>query len=249
MLQGPPGTGKSQTITNIIAECLAMGKKVLFVSEKASALEVVYRRLKEANLSDFCLPLHSYKVNKKDVLRKLGEVLNLKKEVSLLGEAALAQDLYQLDVLKSRLNAYSQSLFTVVEPLHKTVYQVNRLLATLVSQKDIMFSLDDVLQITPQQYSEALALLKRFADTLSGLQRNTRHNPWRGVSVSFLSHELRHDIQAHLGRLIPQVQMLQKTVQGIERTLLLSVPASWTNLKRMELVLEEAQRTFRVPAF
>lgn len=34
VLQGPPGTGKSQTITNIIAECLADGKKVLFVSEK-----------------------------------------------------------------------------------------------------------------------------------------------------------------------------------------------------------------------
>ena len=34
ILQGPPGTGKSQTITNIIAEALAGGKKVLFVSEK-----------------------------------------------------------------------------------------------------------------------------------------------------------------------------------------------------------------------
>ena len=27
VLQGPPGTGKSQTITNIIAECLSDGKK------------------------------------------------------------------------------------------------------------------------------------------------------------------------------------------------------------------------------
>src|SRR4051794_38695388 len=31
VLQGPPGTGKSQTITNIIAECVAAGKRVLFV--------------------------------------------------------------------------------------------------------------------------------------------------------------------------------------------------------------------------
>ena len=35
---GPPGTGKSQTITNVIAECLADGKRVLFVSEKLAAL-------------------------------------------------------------------------------------------------------------------------------------------------------------------------------------------------------------------
>ena len=41
VLQGPPGTGKSQTITNIIAESLANGKKVLFVSEKMAALSVV----------------------------------------------------------------------------------------------------------------------------------------------------------------------------------------------------------------
>ena len=77
VLQGPPGTGKSQTITNIIAECLADGKKVLFVSEKMAALEVVHKRLKDAGLADFCLILHSYKANKKDTLAQLGSVLNL----------------------------------------------------------------------------------------------------------------------------------------------------------------------------
>ncbi|HBF32941.1 TPA: DNA helicase, partial [Candidatus Sumerlaeota bacterium] len=41
VLQGPPGTGKSQTITNLIAHCLATGKTVLFVSEKMAALNVV----------------------------------------------------------------------------------------------------------------------------------------------------------------------------------------------------------------
>ena len=58
VLQGPPGTGKSQTITNIIAECLGDGKKVLFVSEKLAALSVVYDKLKQAGLSEFCLELH-----------------------------------------------------------------------------------------------------------------------------------------------------------------------------------------------
>ena len=53
VLQGPPGTGKSQTITNIISEALAEGKKVLFVSEKKAALQVVYKRLSIAGLSDF----------------------------------------------------------------------------------------------------------------------------------------------------------------------------------------------------
>lgn len=72
VLEGPPGTGKSQTIANIIAHNMAVGKKVLFVSEKMAALEVVYKRLCDKGLGDFCLELHSNKANKKDVLNQLG---------------------------------------------------------------------------------------------------------------------------------------------------------------------------------
>jgi RecA/RadA recombinase len=50
VLEGPPGTGKSQTITNLIAQALANGKRVLFVAEKRAALEVVQRRLAEVGL-------------------------------------------------------------------------------------------------------------------------------------------------------------------------------------------------------
>src|SRR5690606_16525046 len=75
VLQGPPGTGKSQTITNLIAAAMADGKRVLFVSEKMAALEVVHRRLVEAGLGDFCLELHSQKTQKKQVLASLGAAL------------------------------------------------------------------------------------------------------------------------------------------------------------------------------
>jgi len=44
-MDGPPGTGKSQTIANMIAELITHGKTVLFVSEKAAALDVVHNRL------------------------------------------------------------------------------------------------------------------------------------------------------------------------------------------------------------
>ena len=61
VIKGPPGTGKSQTIANIIAANLAKGKSVLFVAEKAAALDVVKKRLDEAGLGDFCFELHSTK--------------------------------------------------------------------------------------------------------------------------------------------------------------------------------------------
>lgn len=72
VLEGPPGTGKSQTITNLISQCLAGGKTVLFVSEKMAALDVVHRRLEAVGLGEFSLELHSNKARKKEVLDRLG---------------------------------------------------------------------------------------------------------------------------------------------------------------------------------
>ena len=70
-LKGPPGTGKSQTITNIIAAALAKEKRVLFVAEKAAALNVVKARLNSAGLGDFCFEIHSTKARKTDLLAAL----------------------------------------------------------------------------------------------------------------------------------------------------------------------------------
>src|SRR5699024_5822623 len=58
ILEGPPGTGKSQTITNLIANCLAQGQKVLFVAEKQAALNVVKQRLDDVGLGVLSLDVH-----------------------------------------------------------------------------------------------------------------------------------------------------------------------------------------------
>ena len=49
VIYGPPGTGKSQTIVNIISDALCKNKKVLVVSQKKAALDVVFNRLKLLN--------------------------------------------------------------------------------------------------------------------------------------------------------------------------------------------------------
>ena len=77
ILYGPPGTGKSQTITNMIANALYHGRRVLFVAEKMAALEVVQKRLKKIGLDPFCLELHSNKVTKSHLLRQLPQTLDL----------------------------------------------------------------------------------------------------------------------------------------------------------------------------
>lgn len=82
VLDGPPGTGKSQTIANLIAHNLALGRKVLFVAEKMAALDVVYRRLEDKGLGAFCLELHSNKANKLGVISQLGRAWDTRDAIS-----------------------------------------------------------------------------------------------------------------------------------------------------------------------
>ena len=76
VMDGPPGTGKSQTIANMIAQFLVDGKTILFVSEKAAALEVVHNRLRERELHRFSLALHSRTASRKEVAQELGRALS-----------------------------------------------------------------------------------------------------------------------------------------------------------------------------
>ena len=57
ILQGPPGSGKSQTITNIITSALGEGKRVLFVTEKASARSVIADNLRKSDPSQDKAPI------------------------------------------------------------------------------------------------------------------------------------------------------------------------------------------------
>ncbi|MAT72637.1 MAG: DNA helicase [Planctomycetaceae bacterium] len=71
IIQGPPGTGKSQTITNLIADYVARGKRVLFVCEKRAAIDVVYARLRQCGLADLCCLIHDSQTDKKEFVMDL----------------------------------------------------------------------------------------------------------------------------------------------------------------------------------
>lgn len=71
IIQGPPGTGKSQTITNLIADFAARGKRVLFVCEKRAALDVVFNRLKQAGLGRLATLIHDSQEDKKPFILDL----------------------------------------------------------------------------------------------------------------------------------------------------------------------------------
>lgn len=71
VVHGPPGTGKSQLIANLIADALATGRRVLVVSQKRVALDVVYDRLQQVGLADFVARIHDFRHDLGDLYARL----------------------------------------------------------------------------------------------------------------------------------------------------------------------------------
>lgn len=110
VIEGPPGTGKSQTITNIIASCLANGKKVLFLAEKNAALLVVKNRLDKAGFGDFCFELHSNKIQKNLIYKNLEKSIKQRAENSSNNFQATKEKIHQI---KQELKNYIHALSNV----------------------------------------------------------------------------------------------------------------------------------------
>ena len=73
---GPAGDGKTQTVVNIMAEAVRRGEKVLFVSEKAPAMEVAYNKLNEIFDGLFNLRVIYGKDKPADVIRQIKKTLD-----------------------------------------------------------------------------------------------------------------------------------------------------------------------------
>ncbi|GHJ98550.1 hypothetical protein SY2F82_03480 [Streptomyces sp. Y2F8-2] len=120
VLDGPPGTGKSQTITNMIAALMHAGRSVLFVSEKAAALDVVLDRLRSVGLDSYALALHSHNTSRKAVAKELGRALAEEPRAPQLSQQTVAQ----ARELRLALSAYAEAMNEVRGPLGRTLHDV-----------------------------------------------------------------------------------------------------------------------------
>jgi very-short-patch-repair endonuclease len=208
VLDGPPGTGKSQTIANIIAEFLAAGKTVLFVSEKAAALEVVQRRLQDRGLGDFCLNCHSHKANKREVVRELTRCLALPPEPC----RPHTEELQRLHAIRQYLNDYVRELHALRPPLNMTAYQVSGELARLARMSSrSRCAIPDVLSRDANYLRRVTELLARLPACRDVIADSTRH-PWRGCRAPACSPILGEDVRHHFGRLAATLERLAEVV-------------------------------------
>lgn len=186
IIEGPPGTGKSQTIANIIGESLITGKKVLFVSQKMAALEVVKKRLEITGLGDYCLELHSRKSNKKKVAEELGKVMHQEKKPDHSHE----QDLLKLERLRHELNNYTKELHRPFGNLDLTPYKAIGVLKSYPETEDLAFLFKDVENWDRKKFEYSIELIDRLARSLSSIIEPNSH-PWYGSSLTELSYSIK----------------------------------------------------------
>jgi len=226
VLEGPPGTGKSQTITNLIAQCLATGKTVLFVSEKMAALDVVKSRLDNVGLGQFCLELHSNKSNKAHVLEQLREGLSAG---GVAAEKEWSDEAIRLEKLRHDLNAY---VFALHKPrnLGQPLYKMLARLVAMSGGIDVELRWEGADSIDNARYQQLEETVEELKSAYEGVQDAKAH-PWRFVKQSDWSPQFRDRLKTDTATVGKTVTDLEPCVQVTAESLKVNgADLSWAEL-------------------
>ena len=233
VIEGPPGTGKSQTITNIIAECLAAGKTILFIAEKAAALEVVKAKLDSVGLGEFALAMHSRQASKKAILEELDRALRF----DAADPPPRAPEADELFELRNRLNDYVRRLHEKVEPLEFSRFEAMGQCATLREAPEAPFELADIRQWDRQQLREAEECVGSLERALQRVGPPDGH-PWRGVEADEASLPVRQRLPDMLSGVIASVDQTETAARELAAMLQASQPQSLQEIERLVYVVD-----------
>jgi hypothetical protein len=180
VVHGPPGTGKSQTITNMIADHLARGERILFVCDKRTALDVVKYRLDAVGLGDLCGVVHDPSGDRKDFY------MGLRDRLENLADAVPIQDPRpHLESVNKQLAAIHTELEGYRKKLHlsedKSADSFHALLGTWLglATNDDLPVCSPMPELKPQEVEEASTTLDEVCRR--GEKAGYPTNPFRGM--------------------------------------------------------------------
>ena len=216
VIQGPPGTGKSQTITNIIAECLYDGKKVLFVSAKRAALDFVYNKLETIGLNDFCLRIHGTKENRRTVTGDIFHSLQLPAG----RERPQAEfDIARRNTVEQSLDAYVHSLHSVHPVIDKSLYQLYEIYAHYRTAPEVNCHIPDIYRMSEENLQENLRCLSWYTNCIPIIGYDYKACYWYGFSSENNAPDFRAAVMDHFERAVKYIDGELRLAEEIRKYL------------------------------
>lgn len=210
-LEGPPGSGKSQTIVNAIANAIFSGKKVLFVAQKVTALEVVLSRLQSLGLHQFVLPLMGGHGSTDEFYEAVEERMAMQSSSS-------SRD---LDNLKAQYESHRDKLSDYIDiltrPVTGTGMTVHQVLGVAVANSEVIRKLPLELQsirVYPDRLvkdfgpSDIDAMATQVADWCVRLEKSKipASSPWVDAPAETLDTDLVNKAMVDTGRASIEIQ-------------------------------------------
>lgn len=230
VLHGPPGTGKSQTITNIIANALYRGQKVLFVAEKMAALQVVQHRLEAIGLAPFCLELHSSKSKKSSVMEQLKRTTEITKYKNSQQFQLEAQ---QINDIRKELNDFVSAIHKVRE-IGLSVYDcMSRFGAYSNNGNPIRLPNQFVASLNEKKLRDCEVAVLEYAEICEILGDVPNH-PYFKCRISQNRPSLKQDLSDRLRKILDLLERYKADNKKLLQTL--SIPASNSKTEMHQIV-------------
>jgi RecA/RadA recombinase len=217
-IEGPPGSGKSQTIVNLIASAMADGKKVLFVAEKLTALDVVRNRLEAIGLGEFVLPLQAGRGSRDAVFQSLEERIKVERPPHGAAEEHHRRHQALMD-RRNQMQAYLDMLGTQLGRTGMTVHEaLGQAIATADHLDGLPRNIRNLRLPEPENMDpDARAILDGDAQMIVERLNNADQIAefWREARKAPLRNNEAEDIAVDLSALIRGIEALRAEVASM----------------------------------
>ena len=220
VIYGPPGTGKSQTIVNIITDALCKNKKVLVVSQKKAALDVVYNRL--GNLSEKAMYL-TEESKQKAFFYNRALLAHQRDMIDSLSDISALEERY--DELQEKINEEEASLNSIYELLSQKrpfglslseMYNSSYMLSKSSAEYTVYTRLIEnarIMSLGYKELHEALFVIKN--KSLESLYYNFLEDKEKNPIID----HMRPDVNIRtLGEVKASLEEIQKSRKGLFNT-------------------------------
>lgn len=166
---------------------------------------MVYEKLDQAGLAEFCLQLHSHKANKKEVIADICHTLRTGKS-TLSSKADMEIELKQK--AERQLNAYATELHKQRPVIEKSLYQLYEAYAALRFMPNVEWTIPQLSSKGKMYLTETTPLLEQYVDYIPSIGYDYRKNPWYGYINQDTSYMARSEVKNNFSTVVQFLQTL-----------------------------------------